>query len=264
MALEASQIAKYFKGNPAYHRLLKGIKKHYNKNKAELKTALINACNGINNLPKEKMRIPVFASAIVGNPHGFDKNTLCGKVFIMFICYIENIRVPQNTEELSEIYYNNNLLIDDVSNMVLCKNVTGFKKVEENIEYVKHEGIEGFAKYNEPIYLSLYNLSKISFIEGNCKYNKVVVMENPAVFMEVSERCNKKDFPLICTYGQVKLAGLILLDTFVKQNYKIYYSGDIDPEGMQIADKLKERCNKIIKFLLIEAFEREKNHGKPG
>lgn len=232
------------------------LKKHYNKDKEELKIALINSCKGINNLPKEKIRIPVFASAITGNPHEFDKNTLCGKVFIMLICYIENIKLPQNTEEFSEIYYNNNLLIDDVSNMVLCKNVRGFIKKGESREnggicttYIRHEGLEGFAKYNEPIYLNLYNLSSISFLSEHSKYNKVIVMENPAVFMEVSERCSKQDIPIVCTYGQLKLSGLILLDMFVKQGYKIYYSGDIDPEGIQIADKLKERYEKNLQFI---------------
>lgn len=232
------------------------LKKHYNKDKKELKIALTNACNGINNLPKEKTRIPVFASNIVKNPHGFDRNTLCGKIFIMLICYIEKIKVPRNTEELSEIYYNNNLLIDDISNMVLCKNVIGYIKGEEKVEngnkqitYIQHEGLIGFAENKEPIFLSLYNLSNISFLRKHSRYNQVIVMENPAVFMEVSERCNKQNFPLVCTYGQVKLSGLILLDMFIKENYKIYYSGDIDPEGIQIADKLKERYNDNLDFI---------------
>lgn len=34
----------------------------------------------------------------------------------------------------------------------------------------------------------------------------------------------------------------------VKQKYKIYYSGDIDPEGIQIADKLKSRYNDNLYF----------------
>ena len=74
-------------------------------------------------------------------------------------------------------------------------------------------------------------------------------MENPAVFMEVAERCNKKDLPIVCTYGQVKLAGIVLLDMFVQQGYTIYYSGDIDPEGIQIADKLKQRYGKNLKLI---------------
>ena len=74
-------------------------------------------------------------------------------------------------------------------------------------------------------------------------------MENPSVFMEVAEKTKNKDFPIVCTYGQVKLSGLILLDMLVKQKYKIYYSGDIDPEGIQIADKLKSRYNDNLYFL---------------
>lgn len=236
--------------NETYNKL----KKYYNKDKEELKKALLNVCKGINNLPNEKIRIPVFASDITGNPHRFDRGTMSGKIFIMMLCYIEDIKIPRNAEELLEVYYNHNLLIDDASNMVLCKNITGYKKEEimykqNYTKFIKHKGLEWFSKYNEPIYLNLYNLSNIAFLEENHKYDKVVVMENPAVFMEVAEKTKNKDFPIVCTYGQVKLSGLILLDMLVKQKYKIYYSGDIDPEGIQIADKLKSRYNDNLYFL---------------
>lgn len=246
--------------NETYNKL----KKYYNKDKEELKKALLNVCKGINNLPNEKIRIPVFASDITGNPHGFDRNTICGKIFIMLLCYIENMKIPRNTEELLEVYYNHNLLIDDVSNMVLCKNIKGYKKEENKKEqtytkYIKHNGLEWFSKYDEPIYLNLYNLSNISFLEENHKYNEVVVMENPAVFMEVAEKTKNRDFPIVCTYGQVKLSGLILLDMLVRQKYKIYYSGDIDPEGIQIADKLKSRYNDNLYFLGFDINTYRKN-----
>lgn len=229
--------------NQIYYKL----KKYYNKNKEELKTALINASKGINELPKNRTRIPVYASNITGNPHGFDRNTLCGKLFITLICYMEKIQYPKNTEELAEIYYNNNLLIDDVSNMVLCKNVLGLIKNNKE-QYVEHQGLQGFSQNHEPIYLNLFNLSNIELLAKPSKYKEVMVMENPTVFMEVSEKCNKKDFPLVCTYGQVKLSGLILLDMFVRQGYKICYSGDLDPEGIQIADKLKQRYKNNLNF----------------
>ena len=198
-------------------------------------------------MPKSRTRIPVYASNITGNPHGFDRNTLCGKLFITLICYMEKIQYPNNTEELAEIYYNNNLLIDDVSNMVLCKNVLGFIKNNKE-QYIEHQGLQGFYQNHEPIYLNLFNLSNIESLAKPSKYKEVIVMENPTVFMEVSEKCNKKDFPLVCTYGQVKLSGLILLDMFVKKGYKICYSGDLDPEGIQIADKLKQRYKNNLKF----------------
>lgn len=243
------KMYKYFKEiidnkNEIYYKL----KKDYNKNKEFLRKSLIGACSGINNLPKVKTRIPVFASNITGSPHGFDRNTLCGKIFIMFLCYINKIKMPKSTEELSEIYYNNNLLIDDVSNMVLCRNIEGF--IENDLEsYIQHKGMYGFSEYNEPIYLTLYNLSKVKFIQKNNKYKKVIVTENPTVFMEIVDKCKIKDFPLVCTYGQVKLSGIILLNLLVDSGYKLYYTGDIDPEGIQIADKLKQRYKDNISFI---------------
>lgn len=238
-------------------------KKYYNKNKEELRQAFIDVLRGIQNLPQEKMRIPVFASNITGNPHGLDKSTVCGKLFIMLLCYMKNVKVPQNSEELAEMYYSYNLLIDDVSNMVLCKNINGYTKKMETMEngqkYMQHPGLSGFAKCKEPIYLNLYNLSNIDFLNQPNAYDKVVIMENPAVFMEVSERCSKKDFPLVCTYGQVKLSGLLLLDMLVEQNYTIYYSGDIDPEGIQIADKLKNRYKKNVCFLGFDVHTYKQN-----
>lgn len=224
------------------------LKKHYNKEKELLQIDLLKACTGINNLPKEMKRIPVFASEVTLNPHGFDKKTLCGKLFILLLCYINNLPYPKNSEELSELYYKNNLLVDDVSSMVLCKNISAFIKTDEYIEheekcikYEEHEGWKGFYKYNEPIFFTLYNLSNIAFIDECSKYKKVVITENPAVFMEIMTKCRINDFPLVCTYGQVRLAGIVLLDLLTKAGYKLYYSGDLDPEGLQIADKLKQR-----------------------
>ncbi len=219
------------------------LKKYYNRDKVALKQALYEACKGINKLPDKNTRIPVFASKILSNPHGFDKKNLSGKIFVMLLSYIDGRKSPKNSEEPAELYYKYHLLIDDVSNMILCKNIIGIKDNGQ-----EHDGMKGFSKSNEPLYLTIYNLSNITSVKNSGKYNKVMVMENPAVFMEVAEKCKIKDFPMVCTYGQVKLAGIILLDLLVNAGFKIYYSGDIDPEGMQIADKLKRRYGEKLEF----------------
>ena len=66
-------------------------------------------------------------------------------------------------------------------------------------------------------------------------------MENPAVFMLIAEKLSDKKVPIVCTYGQVKLAGFVLLNMLTNVCDKIYYSGDSDPEGLLIADKIKSR-----------------------
>lgn len=221
------------------------LKKYYNKEKNIFQKALEDACKGINHLPKQKIRIPVFASNTINNPHGYDKKNLCGKIFIMLLSFINNIPIPKNSEELSELYYQNNLLVDDISNMVLCRNILGYEKIDG----LEHKGLKGFEEYHEPIYLTIYNLSNISKLKENKHYQKVLITENPAVFMEIVEKCRRKDFPLVCTYGQVKLAGIILLDLLVEAGFQLYYSGDIDPEGIQIADKLKQRYQENLHFI---------------
>ncbi|WP_075366665.1 DUF2399 domain-containing protein [Desulfosporosinus metallidurans] len=44
--------------------------------------------------------------------------------------------------------------------------------------------------------------------------------------------------PLICTHGQFKLASLLLLDKLAASGTLIYYSGDFDPEGLSMAERL--------------------------
>src|SRR5690606_7264571 len=46
--------------------------------------------------------------------------------------------------------------------------------------------------------------------------------------------------PIICTHGQLRMASWRLLD-LLGDNAEIYYSGDLDPEGIRIAEKITER-----------------------
>ena len=80
------------------------------------------------------------------------------------------------------------------------------------------------------------------------------MVENPGVFSNILQDEKLKDIPIVCTYGQVKLSGIVLLEKLVKSNVKLFYSGDIDPEGMQIADKLKQRFKENISLI---GFEKE-------
>jgi uncharacterized protein (TIGR02679 family) len=74
-------------------------------------------------------------------------------------------------------------------------------------------------------------------------------MENPAVFSALAERWNKKfvsSLPLVCVNGQVNLATFALLEMLVASGALLYYSGDFDPEGLLIADRLKKRFDEKL------------------
>lgn len=212
------------------------ISQGYNKEKKELRNDLLFAVKGMNNLPylnnNEKERLAIFASKISKNPHTFDENTNCGKLLLNGIVYILGLDYPIDAEERAEILYKAGIIKDEISNHTICSGLLAYK--DEKV----HCGWEGFYKLSEPLQPSIWNLSKIDKIISPEK--NVYIFENPTVFSEILHRLSNKP-SLVCTYGQVKLASLILLDKLVEGGAVLYYSGDYDPEGLIIADKLKTR-----------------------
>ena len=71
----------------------------------------------------------------------------------------------------------------------------------------------------------------------------VFVVENSGVFSALLDEMTA-DWkvpplpPLVCLQGQLKLAAWTLLDRLVDSGALLYYAGDFDPEGLQIAEKL--------------------------
>ena len=55
------------------------LKLEYNKNKNNIRVALLNVCNTINNLPKEHIRLTILSTQITKNPHSLDKTNLSRK-----------------------------------------------------------------------------------------------------------------------------------------------------------------------------------------
>ena len=209
--------------------------------KKEFEQALKNAFYCYNNLPNEKTKISVFSAVQIKNPHGLDKNTQTGRIFTQLLAMNKNSEIPKSAEAYSELYYEHNLLIDDVSNMVLCKNIRAFTDSGEHI------GWKGFFEAGESMQVTLENLSKVTQIKLEFPY--CIVTENPSVFTEITTKIKDKKVPIVCTYGQVNLAGILLLNLLSKKCEKIYYSGDCDPEGVQIADKLKSRYGEMLELI---------------
>ena len=77
-----------------------------------------------------------------------------------------NKRKSKTTEEIAEIYYNNNLFIDEMSNMVLVRNLIALKNGQI------HKGWQAFYNMNEAMQVTLYNLSKIDEIRTNVEKNE--------------------------------------------------------------------------------------------
>lgn len=208
----------------------------YDEDKDLLKKNLMYVCSAFNNLSFNKdkaVRLAIFSSGITKNPHSFDSDTDCGNLLIYAVCYMFNASYPKNAEELNECLYNAGVIKDEVSNYTLCSGILAYSGEKE------HMGWRSFYEEEEPLQVSLWNISKTDKIVSPSK--KVYVFENPTVFSEVLYKLGYLKPSLICTFGNFKLASLILMDKLVRSGAKIYYSGDFDPEGIMMADKLKQR-----------------------
>ncbi|AKN30067.1 hypothetical protein Ccar_04190 [Clostridium carboxidivorans P7] len=227
-----------------YNILIKNYEAYSKDNKLEdFKLLLSAVLNGINSLTFSASALeslPIFSSRITKDPHYFDMNTTAGKILIHGICYILKTEFPKDAEETAEILYSAGLLKDEISSYVATFGLKAYKE-EGELEFVY-----GFTNMGEPLIFTLGNLSKIDrFI---CNKNRLFIFENPSLFNEVIKRTAEFKPSIVCTSGQLKLASVVLLDKVVQEVEEIYYSGDFDPEGILIANKLKLRYGDKLKL----------------
>ena len=207
----------------------------YNEDPEHLKRLLTQVGNGLNRCVAEskKVRLALFASQITKDPHAFDMNRDGGRLLLYALASYYQLDYPKNAQAQMELLYRAGLIYDEVSNYTIGRGIRAF--VGDKI----HLGWVGFAEAGEPLHISLWNISKIDRV--SCFKKRIFVFENPTVFSEIAGILEDRPGSLICSTGNVKVATLLLLDKIVQGGGEIYYSGDFDPEGLLIADKLKKR-----------------------
>lgn len=227
-----------------YKKIIKELKVDDEK----LKNKLFDLIKALENLPSYKGRyenLPIFSNLITGDPHFFDENNSNFNILIRGIEYIYKLEESKDLVTRYENLYFGGLLKDDISNYIIISGFRGIKIDSKGEEY-SCKILEGINMEMEPIIYSLSNILKVDrFIPLN--KNKVIIVENPSVFSRLFRFYSKKNKvvpTLICTYGQLNLSAYLFLKKLgVRDN--IYYSGDLDPGGLIIAQKLIERFSYI-------------------
>ena len=181
--------------------------------------------------------LPVFAAKATGNPHFFDEGMPGEALLRAFLHSGLNLKEADfagmaAAERKNTILFEAGILRDHLSNDTLAYGIHARKK-----DGTLHKGIESFLEEKEPVKLTLLTIGNLSEIWGKEK-QPVFVVENPAVFSVLTEHYPDRTF--VCGNGQPRLATLVLLDRLA-QNGILYYAGDFDPEGLLIAQRLKER-----------------------
>lgn len=129
---------------------------------------------------------------------------------------------------------------DNISSLVHAFGIR-LKKQE-----IWHPAYEAFCRCGEPYVLTMENLKGITEVQpvGTCVY----IVENKMVFSYLMEQVQGKYVSLLCTSGQPRYAALKLISLIVQSGIPIYYSGDLDPDGIGIADRLWQRFGNRIQF----------------
>ena len=228
----------------------------YRVNKERLKENLLSVMAALNELPihtNSYEYLAVFSTKITGNPHYFDDKSESNYLLwqgILYYCEtmfsneFKAIDHSYHLDQKKEILYRVGLIRDEISNSTI---VYGIRARKKNGEI--HKGLEGFHQEKEPVQISLLTVSELDQV--GCYNNRIYVVENPSVFASILKVAGEK-CSVLCVSGQPCLASLVLLDKIARQGAIIYYSGDCDPEGLCIADRLKQRFGANLELWLME------------
>ena len=217
------------------------IMKEFMKNANEAELLVQNVGKAVQQLEEnegEETPLAVFAAEVSGNPHYFDRGTVAIQLLLYAVCYWKNIKMPQSAYEWRECMQAVGLVSDNIASMVHIYGVQ-----IETIDGI-HPAYEAFCKRKEPCILTMENLKSV--VRAKAIGNKVYVVENEMVFLYLIENIKEKDITLLCTSGQLRVAAFRILTLLIESGAHIYYSGDLDPEGMNIADRLWQRYGDVI------------------
>ena len=239
------------------------VKDSDSKELAEWDRALRLGAEIYNHLPyrqSDKLYLAVFASMMTGNPHAFDNGTVAGNFLYQMIQM--DLEIRKIKIESSEIfpaykrqksYLTAGIMLDDISNYAMLYQVEAVKK-----DGSFHKGMEGFASEQQIVQVPLAVITEWESLY--CPQDEIYIVENPSVFAVLcgKEKAGNVRRAYMCMNGQPRLAGLMVLDLFAKSGIRIYYAGDLDPEGLLIAQKLSQYYKGEFHYWHMETVDYEK------
>ena len=222
--------------------------------------------NGLPYRSENKTYLAVFAAMLTGNPHSFDTGTQGGNFLYQIIQMdLEERNLLVEESELFPAYRRQKgylmtgIMIDDISNYTMLYHVQAVKK-DGNL----HRGIEGFLKEDNIIQVPLTVVAE--WDELICSNKEIYIVENPSVFAMLCEKNRlKKEYEkssIMCMNGQPRLASLLILELLSKNQNRVYYAGDFDPEGLLIAQKLSKYYKGEFYFWHMTKTDYEKCNSK--
>ena len=165
---------------------------------------------------EEEYLLAVFSAEISGNPHYFDQGTTAGQLLVHGMCYAAQTDYPENAHQWRELLLSGGIVPDNISSIV---HIYGLR-LQVRGEW--HPAYDAFCRRQEPCAVTMENLQELTAVQPT----------GDKVYLE------QKKVTLLCTSGQLRSAAVKLIPFLLDSGAEIYYSGDTDPDGIRIADRL--------------------------
>lgn len=260
------KFLKDYKGTviePAAELLRNIVKDSENQELAKWEQMLRLGAEMYNHLPyrqDNKLYLAIFAAMLTGNPHAFDNGTVEGNFLYQIIQMDLGIRgIMIESSEIfpaykrQKSYLMSGIMLDDISNYAMLYQVQAVKK-----DGSFHKGMDGFVREQHIVQVPLAVIAEWESLQ--CPQDEIYIVENPSVFAVL---CGKSEAGNIrraymCMNGQPRLAGLMVLELLAKAGISVYYAGDLDPEGLLIAQKLSQYYEGEFHYWHMEVADYEK------
>jgi uncharacterized protein (TIGR02679 family) len=204
--------------------------------------------NVLNQLPEpdKPERLALFAQRTCGDPHALDSNMAAGRLLLLALNDLaqgleasssQRTKTPQDREQELRLYKDAGLLVDTVSSSVATFNLASAIFHNDTSDPLVQ------AAGKRVLLLPMRQL--LEWKRLTSASTRIYMFENPQVFEEViSALESASSLPtLVCTSGWPSAATLRLLDQLLEESPDncLYYSGDFDLKGLQIATYLAAR-----------------------
>lgn len=211
------------------------LQREYSRNPEQAAKMAENVGKALESMETSETGCPlaVLAAHVTGNPHYFDRGTTAGQLLMHAICRKEKTDFPSGAHDWRMLWKRAGIIPDQISCIVYGYGVR--LKTQDGW----HPAYEAFCARKEVYALTMENLQGIT---DACTGNgKVYIVENEMVFSYLVDQCHDGKAAILCTSGQLRTAALELITLLLKSGNQVYYSGDTDPDGICIADRLWQK-----------------------
>lgn len=203
---------------------------------ADADRLLSQALTVLRSLPAPDVPLAELAASTVGDAHALDPDTSLGTIVLRAASALAGSAMPADANSRRDVWASVGVICDELSSAVLVLNLRASGETPTS------RALRIYADAGEPAFLTVRQILRsgapFALEEGTAA---VYVCENPSVVAAAARRLGSASAPLVCIEGQPRTATRLLLNRLRQGGITLWYHGDFDWPGIQIANTILDR-----------------------